>query len=111
MPPPTRILRGLSDIRTRAGTSDQGLVPYRAYMVITVLEIEKHRRRTERQNLITRLKNVSVRLRAIDTEKAALLERLGQLPRPCSMGGAAASRHVHLDSARCRPAGAFKHQY
>jgi hypothetical protein len=86
-------------------------VPYKAYMVITALEMEKYRRRTERQNLIVRLKNVSERLRAIDTEKAALLDRLGQLPRPCSRGGAGAPRPGRLDTARCRPAGAFTHQY
>ena len=107
MPPPARILRGVRDIRTRAATPDQVLVPYKAYMVITALEMEKYRRKTERRNLIARLKNVSERLRTIDTEKTALLDRLNQLP-----GCRPVARHLfNLDAAAGRPLGGFRHQY
>ncbi len=107
MPPPPRTLRGLKDIRTRSGTPDQTVVPHKAYMVITALEMEKFRRETERQSLITRLKNVSARLRSIDTEKAALLDRLSKLPtRP---GGA--RRASGVEAPGSRPADGFKFQY
>ncbi len=77
MPPLKRIIRGVKDIRTRSGTPDQVLVPYKAYMAITALEMEKFRRETERDNLTVRLNNVNTRLQTVDSEKAALLQRLG----------------------------------
>jgi len=107
MPLPLRIIRGVKDIRTHFATPDQTLVPYKAYMVITVLEIEKFRRQTERQNLITRLKNLSARLRLIDTEKAAILDRLGKLPARPS-GARSAS---NLNGPGSRPVGGFKLKY
>ncbi len=55
MPAPKRIIRGVKDIRTRSGTPDQVIVPYKAYMAITALEMEKFRRETERDNLIAPL--------------------------------------------------------
>jgi len=78
MPPPKRIIRGVKDIRTRSGTPGQVLVPYKAYMAITALEMEKFRRETERDNLRLRLNNVNDRLQTVASEKAALLQRLGQ---------------------------------
>jgi hypothetical protein len=78
MPPPTRIIRGVKNIRTRSGTPDQVIVPYKAYMAITALEMEKFRRETERDNLMLRLKNVNARLQTVESEKGALLQRLGK---------------------------------
>ena len=78
MPPPKRIIRGVKDIRTRSGTPDQVIVPYKAYMAITALEMEKFRRETERDNLTLRLNNVNARLQTVESEKAALLQRLGK---------------------------------
>jgi hypothetical protein len=102
-----RIIRGLKDIRTRSATPDQVIVPYRAYMVITALEMEKFRRQTERQSLVTRLKNICARLRLIETEKTALLDRLGKLPGPrCSARQAAGTRALGQ-----RPIGGFRLKY
>jgi hypothetical protein len=78
MPPPKRIIRGVKDIRTRSGAPEQVIVPYKAYMAITALEMEKFRRQTERDNLMIRLNNVNDRLRTVEAEKAALLLRLGK---------------------------------
>ena len=78
MSSPKRIIRGVKDIRTRSGAPDQVLVPYKAYMAITALEMEKFRRETERDNLMLRLNNVNARLRTVESEKAALLQRLGK---------------------------------
>lgn len=80
MPPPKKILRGLANIRTHSGTSDGVTVPYKAYMAVTTLELEKFRRETERANLLTRLESISTRLRFIESEKTALLRRLGARP-------------------------------
>ena len=76
MPPPNQIIRGLKEIRTRSGAPEQVIVPYKAYMAITALEMEKFRRQTERDNLMLRLNNVNARLRMVEAEKAALLLRL-----------------------------------
>ena len=72
------MIRGVKDIRTRSGTPDQVIVPYKAYMAITALEMEKFRRETERDNLRLRLDNVNTRLQTVASEKAALLQRLGK---------------------------------
>jgi hypothetical protein len=78
MPPSKRLIRGVRNIRTRSGTSDEVMVPYKAYMAITVLEMEKFRREIERNSLTLRLNNVNARLETVESEKAALLQRLGQ---------------------------------
>ena len=78
MPPPKRIIRSVKDIRTRSGAPDQVLVPYKAYMAITALEMEKFRRETERDTLMMRLNNVHARLQKVEIEKASLLQRLGK---------------------------------
>jgi len=112
MPPPQRIIRGVKDIRTRSGTPDQVIVPYKAYMAITALEMEKFRRETERDNLMLRLNNVKARLRTVDLEKAALLQRLGK-------EGTRRPRRRPIKSSRptirgcpeTGDAGGFKYQY
>lgn len=107
MPPPPRSLRCVRDIRTRSNAPDQTVVPYRAYMAITALEMEKVRRRTERQNLCARLKSVVARLRSIDIEKTALLDRLSKLPDRETEGPRVSKRHA----PRSRSLRGFKHQY
>ena len=78
MPPSKRIIRSVRDIRTRSGTPDEVIVPYKAYMAITALEMEKFRREIERNSLTLRLNNVNARLETVESEKTALLQRLGQ---------------------------------
>jgi hypothetical protein len=107
MTPPLTIIRSLKDIRSRSATPDQVIVPYKAYMVITALEMEKFRRQTERQNLVTRLKNICARLRLIETEKVALLDRLGKLPGPRSGARQAAGARALGQ----RPIGGFRLKY
>jgi hypothetical protein len=104
-------MRGVKDIRTRSGTPDQVILPYKAYMAITALEMEKFRRETERDNLMLRLNNVNARLQTVESEKAALLQRLGK-------DAAGRPGRQPLKSSRpSRPcpaagrAGAFKFQY
>lgn len=106
MPPPARIVRRLDSIRTRSGAPDQTLVPYRAYMAITALEMEKSRRQIERQGLLTRLQTVTARLQSIDTEKAVLLDRLSKLA-----ASPADARPVSTQPATRSRAAGFKHRY
>jgi hypothetical protein len=76
MPPPSRIIRTVKDIRTHFGSPEQTNVPYKMYMVITALEMEQFRREKERNNLRLRLASIDNRLDAIHAEKAVLLERI-----------------------------------
>jgi len=107
MPPPARVMRSVKDIRTRSGTPHNTLVPYKAYMVITALEMEQFRREKERANLRTRLQSIDRRLDAIKVEKAALLRRLGNAPKR-KVPGRIASAPVHVTG---QAVGGFKFQY
>ena len=69
-------IRGLQDIRTLAGRVDQAAVPYKAYMKLSVLEMEKFRRGEERVSALQRVENIDTRFKEIEKEKAGLLEVL-----------------------------------
>ncbi len=69
-------MRGLQDIRTLSGKVDQTFQPYRAYLRIGGLEMEKARRNKERESALHRVKIIEERFQAIDAEKTALLRNL-----------------------------------
>lgn len=69
-------LRGLRTIRTLAGRVDRLCIPHRAHLQIACLEIEKARRAAERITAGRRVAELDVRLREIEAEEAALLQRL-----------------------------------
>jgi len=69
-------LRGLRTIRTWAGRVDRLCLPHRAHLQIACLEIEKTRRASERTTASRRVAELDARLRAIEAEEAALLQRL-----------------------------------
>ncbi len=66
--------KGLTNIRTLSGRVDQTALPYRAYMQITCLEMEKARRKTERDSASKRVKQIDARLEEIAAEQRELLE-------------------------------------
>ena len=70
---PKRTIRGLQDLRTYSGTVEQVARPYRAYMRISCLEMEKLRRGQERKSAMHRVENIDARFEEIEAEKAALL--------------------------------------
>jgi hypothetical protein len=76
IPPPNKIVRSLNSIRTQSGTSEGTIVPYKAYVVVTTLEMEKFRREAEQAKLLVRFEFIKSRLQFIETEKAAILRRL-----------------------------------
>lgn len=69
-------LRGIQDIRTLAGRVDQAAVPYKAYMKLSTLEMEKLRRGEEKASALQRVKNIDTRFQEIEKEKVVLLEVL-----------------------------------
>jgi hypothetical protein len=67
-------IRGLQNIRTLSGRAYSTSEPHHVYMKITVLEMEKARRTKERQSAMSRVENIDARSRAIEAEKAKLLQ-------------------------------------
>jgi hypothetical protein len=65
--------RGLNNIRTLSGRVDQVSLPYRSYMQITCLEMEKARRGMERKSASQRIALIDDRLRQIEQSKQELL--------------------------------------
>jgi hypothetical protein len=72
MPSAKRNLRGLQDIRTLSGRVDEASLPHRAYMKLACLEMEKERRKAERNSAVQRVRNIDARIRDIETEQAAV---------------------------------------
>jgi hypothetical protein len=65
--------RGLKNIRTLSSRVDCSSLPYRGYMQITSLEMEKARRGAERASAARRIAEIDERLREIEKEKQQLL--------------------------------------
>jgi cytochrome c-type biogenesis protein CcmH/NrfG len=104
-----RNIRGLQDIPTLSGRVDQTSLPYKAYMKIACLEMEKARRCKERESASYRVKNIDARVGEIEDEKAALLQAQAELEkrRPTD----ARDSGPKAEPPPPRPAGPFKHRY
>ena len=99
-------LKGLQDIRTLSGNVDMVFEPYRAYMKISCLEMEKARRGNERKSALHRLKNIDARFKEISEEKKALLRSLGDIANKKQD-----SLHRGNSPDRCREPKGFKIKY
>ena len=66
--------RGLNQIRTLSGRTDQLSVPYRSYMQISCLEMERARRNKERKAASQRIALIDTRIGEIDKAKQELLQ-------------------------------------
>ena len=97
--------KGVNNIRTLSGRVAQVALPYRSYMQITCLEMEKARRGSERISASHRIAKIDARLQEIEKEKAALLETVNGLPK------GPAWRGPNMKSPPRRSAGAFKIRY
>ena len=71
---PKRNLKGVQDIRTHSGRVDEAHQPYKAYMKIAALEMEKARRGEERKSAMHRVKTIDARFKEIEAEKAEVLQ-------------------------------------
>ena len=99
--------KGLNSIRTLSGRVDQVSLPYRSYMQITCLEMEKARRDMERKSASRRITQIDARLDEIEKAKQELLQAVtapGQ-PMPGRLPG------LELKPAPRRSAGGFKIRY
>lgn len=71
-----RISRGLQDIRTISGRIDDRFVPHKAYMKLSVLEMEKFRRGMEKQSALNKVSEIDQRFKDIEAEKRGILASL-----------------------------------
>ena len=70
---PQKTMRGLANIRTRSGSRDQVSEPYKAFLRIGSLEMEKARRGKEKESALNRVQNIDARFQEIEAEKSELL--------------------------------------
>ena len=99
--------KGLNNIRTLSGRVDQTSLPYRSYMQITCLEMEKARRGMERKSASQRIALIDARLGQIEKAKQELLQAVtasGQRL-PARLPG------LELKPTPRRSAGGFKIRY
>lgn len=73
-----RNMRGLPHIRTLSGSVDRTIIPYKAYMKLSALEMEKARRGVERASAKKRIEEIDARFQEIEVEKASILQSLGK---------------------------------
>jgi hypothetical protein len=71
-----RIMRGVQDIKTRSGCTDAGAIPYKAYMKLSILEMEKFRRGKEKQSALDRVDHIDQRFRDIEAERREIMTTL-----------------------------------
>jgi len=92
MPVNKRTIRRVQDITTISGRGENGVIPYKAYMRLSVMEMEKHRRGKDRETALALLAEIENRFREIDAERKEIFKSLGfsepvdlsKLPRPAA---------------------------
>jgi len=99
--------KGLNNIRTLSGRVDQISLPYRSYMQITCLEMERARRGMEHKSASQRIALIDARLEQIDKAKQELLQALAT----SGQGAPARLPGLELKSPPRRSTGAFKIRY
>ncbi|MEI7437851.1 MAG: hypothetical protein WCL16_13685 [bacterium] len=109
MPAAKKVLRGVQNIRTMSGRVDDQAIPYKAYMKISVLEMEKHRRGVERACALEKVRRIDQRFQEIEAEKQKALKSLeGGQPVAQSCGRRPVRRSA---AAPLASTGSFKIRY
>ena len=94
--------RGLQDIRTLTGKVSHAQRPYKAYLRISHIEMEKARKTMESRKAKQLVADINARLEEIDAEKDALLKHMGERGGP---------PHELLRPGPPRSTGGFKVRY
>ena len=76
MPKTKRVVRGLQNIKTLSGRVDDAATPYKAYMKLSILEMEKYRKNKEKTSALERLQTIDQRFQEIEVEKQKTLQSL-----------------------------------
>jgi hypothetical protein len=93
--------RGLRDIRTLTGKVAGASQPYKAYLRISHIEMEKARKTKESESARQLIATIADRIEEIEAEKQALLEAIGER----------ASGTPRLPAGPHRSTGGFKVRY
>jgi hypothetical protein len=104
-------IRGLTNIRTLAGRADQLRVPYRCYMQITCMEMEKARRGAERRSAMERVAAIDRRLACIELEKEAALMRIMESPGPSKVAARGRQRPASKTPSPAPAGSGFRIRY
>ncbi len=99
--------KGLTNIRTLSGRVDQVSLPYRSFMQITCLEMERARRSMERKSASQRVALIDARIQEIDKAKQELL----QVVATSGQGKAVRLPGLELKPEPRRSTGGFKIRY
>ena len=75
---PKNSIPSVKNIRTHSGSMDQTATPYKAYMCISCLEMEKERRLSEKKEAMARVELIDLRIVEIEAEKQVLQNELAQ---------------------------------
>jgi len=101
-----RIMKGLQDIKTISGRGDDASIPYKAYMKLSALEMEKYRREKEKQSALEKVRNIDRRFQDIEAERQEIissLEALGTHRQPIfELGGPKAAPRTTTGSFKIR---------
>ena len=100
-------IRSLKNIRTLSARVDQFSLPYRSYMQISCLEMERARRGVERKSASERMAMIDARLVEIEKAKQDLLQAVGAVDKE----SVANLPGLHLQPAPRRGIGGFKIRY
>ncbi len=101
--------RGLHEVRTLSGRVDRVSLPYRAYLKISCLEMEKLRKTRERESARQNIANINARLKEIEAETRALLKALKELAGGGGLGAEKAA--LESGSPKGQTPGRFKIRY
>jgi hypothetical protein len=99
--------KGLNQLRTLSGRVDKLSLPYRSYMQITCLEMDRARRNMERKSASQRVAQIDARIQEIEKSKQELL---------LAVASAGLGTRTRLPGLELRPAprcstGGFKIRY
>ena len=73
-----RIMKGVQDIRTFSGRANEGSIPYKAYMKLSILEMEKFRRGKEKESALERVRKIDQRFQDIEAARQEIMAALGE---------------------------------
>ena len=76
---PKSSIRTVKNIRTHSGSMNEATIPYKAYMRISCLEMEKARRLSEKQQAMARVSLIDSRIVEIEAEEQLLKNQIAQI--------------------------------
>lgn len=103
--------KGIREIRTLSGQVERVALPYRAYLKISCLEMEKARRTREKESARENIARIDARLAEIEAEKTALLQALKDMAREESAAPAGGGKEAPGRAPGEPQSGGFKFRY